>query len=59
MPTFLFLKCSDQSTFLDMMEGYFQQPTEAKLRDARPNLHYQVPLLSAAMCGRVTFTACV
>lgn len=36
--------CSDQSTFLDMMERYFQQPTEVKLRDARPHLHYQVCL---------------
>jgi hypothetical protein len=34
--------CSDQSGFLDMMEQYFQQPTEVKLRDARPHLHYQV-----------------
>jgi hypothetical protein len=34
--------CSDQSSFLDMMEQYFQQPTEVKLRDARPHLHYQV-----------------
>lgn len=36
------VKPSDQSTFLDMMERYFQQPTEVKLRDARPHLHYQV-----------------
>lgn len=34
--------CSDQSSFLDMMERYFQQPTDVKLRDARPHLHYQV-----------------
>ena len=36
------MMCSDQSGFLDMMEQYFQQPTEVKLRDARPHLHYQV-----------------
>ena len=34
---------ADQSeTFLDQMERYFSQPTAAKQRDSRPELHYQV-----------------
>lgn len=33
---------SDNETFLDLMESYFEQPDEVKLRDARPELHYQV-----------------
>ena len=32
----------DQATFLDMMEDYFAQPTEAKMPDVRAELHYQV-----------------
>eukprot|EP00195_Chlamydomonas_chlamydogama_P005609 CAMPEP_0202898288 /NCGR_PEP_ID=MMETSP1392-20130828/6838_1 /ASSEMBLY_ACC=CAM_ASM_000868 /TAXON_ID=225041 /ORGANISM="Chlamydomonas chlamydogama, Strain SAG 11-48b" /LENGTH=394 /DNA_ID=CAMNT_0049584163 /DNA_START=103 /DNA_END=1287 /DNA_ORIENTATION=- len=28
--------------FLDTMERYFSQPAEAKMAEARPNLHYQV-----------------
>lgn len=28
--------------FLDMLEDYFAQPYETKLKDARPELHYQV-----------------
>ena len=32
----------NQTTFLDMMEDYFAQPTEAKMPDVRAELHYQV-----------------
>ena len=28
--------------FLDMMEEYFEQPTEVKMKHSRPELHYQV-----------------
>ena len=28
--------------FLDVMEAYFSQPVEQKMKDARPHLHYQV-----------------
>jgi isopenicillin N synthase-like dioxygenase len=28
--------------FLDMMEQYFARPTEQKMRDCRPESHYQV-----------------
>ncbi|KAJ9085166.1 hypothetical protein DSO57_1016503 [Entomophthora muscae] len=30
------------SQFIDMMERYFEQPYEEKLKDARPQFHYQV-----------------
>lgn len=30
------------SRFIDVMEAYFGQPSDVKLRDARPHLHYQV-----------------
>ena len=33
---------SDNSTFIDMMERYFDQDTHKKLPDARPQFHYQV-----------------
>ncbi len=37
---------SEQSDcFLDMMERYFSQPTELKMPDVHPELHYQVCLL--------------
>ena len=36
---------SDNETFLNLMESYFEQPDEVKMHDARPELHYQVPLL--------------
>ena len=37
---------SDNETFLNLMERYFEQPDKVKLQDARPALHYQVsPLL--------------
>lgn len=32
----------DSARFLDMMERYFAQPREEKLKDARPELFYQV-----------------
>jgi len=35
---------ADNDRFLDMMECYFSQPWETKLKDTRPQLHYQVPL---------------
>ena len=38
---------SEQSDcFLNMMERYFSQPTELKMPDVHPELHYQVCLLS-------------
>ncbi|EME28801.1 hypothetical protein Gasu2_18590 [Galdieria sulphuraria] len=36
------VKQEDSERFLDMMEKYFEQPTEIKLEDARPQLYYQV-----------------
>lgn len=33
---------TDSAQFLDMMERYFAQPREIKMRDARPHLFYQV-----------------
>ncbi|KAI0240220.1 hypothetical protein L0F63_000246 [Massospora cicadina] len=30
------------SQFIDMMERYFEQPYDMKLKDARPQFHYQV-----------------
>jgi hypothetical protein len=35
------VKVDDNEEFLDMMERYFGQSTETKMRDARPELHYQ------------------
>ena len=32
--------------FLDMMERYFSQPTERKMPDVHPELHYQVRICS-------------
>lgn len=32
----------DNDRFLDMMERYFERSEEFKLRQARPNLHFQV-----------------
>ncbi|KAI8592548.1 hypothetical protein BDZ88DRAFT_406897 [Geranomyces variabilis] len=44
------------ATFLDTMEDYFVQPTEAKLPDARPEFGYQVGVTPAntekPRCGR-------
>lgn len=39
-------RCSaaDNDRFLDMMERYFQSPSDFKLRHERPHLHYQVRL---------------
>lgn len=33
---------ADNGKFLDMIEQYFEQDEETKLKDARPELHYQV-----------------
>ncbi|KAF0349577.1 clavaminate synthase-like protein [Gigaspora margarita] len=33
---------ADNSTFIDLMEDYFDQPFEVKLKDARPEIGYQV-----------------
>lgn len=40
-------RCSveDNDRFIDMMEKFFEKPTEFKRLHARPNLHYQVKLL--------------
>lgn len=37
-------RCSaeDNDRFLDMMEKYFESPSEFKLLQERPHLHYQV-----------------
>lgn len=32
----------DNNRFLDLLERYFEQPTETKMPDARPDYHYQV-----------------
>lgn len=34
----------DNKSFLDMMERYFSQSTAAKLKDSRPELHFQVSI---------------
>ncbi|DBB09053.1 TPA: hypothetical protein ACH3X3_007676 [Trebouxia sp. C0006] len=36
------VKAEDNKAFLDMMERYFAQSTAAKLKDTRPELHFQV-----------------
>lgn len=36
------VKAEDNMAFLDMMERYFAQSTAAKMKDARPDLHFQV-----------------
>lgn len=36
------VNAEDNTCFLDMMERYFAQSTEAKLTDTRPKLHFQV-----------------
>lgn len=36
------VKEEDNRAFLDMMERYFAQSTAAKLKDTRPELHFQV-----------------
>lgn len=41
--------------FCLQMESYFSQSTEAKLRDSRPELHYQVQPICAHSC---TYTVC-
>lgn len=33
---------AEADCFLDMMERYFSQPTDAKMPDVHPELHYQV-----------------
>lgn len=38
------VNASDADTFLNMMERYFAQSREEKLKDARPHLFYQVRL---------------
>jgi isopenicillin N synthase-like dioxygenase len=32
----------DNNKFLDLLESYFEQPEEVKLKDARPDIHYQL-----------------
>jgi isopenicillin N synthase-like dioxygenase len=32
----------ENNDFLDLIEDYFDQPTEEKLKDTRPDLHFQV-----------------
>lgn len=36
------VKAEDNTAFLDMMEKYFAQSTAEKLKDSRPELHFQV-----------------
>ncbi|KAJ3300647.1 hypothetical protein HK104_008581 [Borealophlyctis nickersoniae] len=47
---------SHNSVFLDMMEDYFAQPLDAKLKDARPEVGYQVGVTpektEVPRCGR-------
>ena len=46
----------ENAQFLDLLEDYFDQPTEAKLKDARPELSYQVGAtpenIEFPRCGR-------
>ena len=35
----------ENNDFIDMMEDYFNQPFDVKLKDARPEYGYQVHLL--------------
>ena len=39
--------------FLDLFERYFQQGREILEKDSRPELHYQVGMLSFLFIGRV------
>jgi isopenicillin N synthase-like dioxygenase len=32
----------ENNAFLDLIEDYFNQPNEVKLKDTRPEVHYQV-----------------
>jgi len=32
----------DNNTFLDLMEDYFAQPYDVKIKDARPDIGYQL-----------------
>lgn len=46
-------RCSaeDNDRFIDMMERFFEKPTEFKRLQARPHLHYQVKLqIGLIMC---------
>ena len=40
---------ADNAAFLDMMELYFSQSHEAKMKDVRADLHYQVGQASAQL----------
>lgn len=47
----------DNTAFLDMMERYFEQDTDSKLKDSRPELHFQVSKLIAEVPGASSQTA--
>lgn len=36
------VKTSDSDSFINLLEKYFAQPREIKLKDARPHYYYQV-----------------
>jgi isopenicillin N synthase-like dioxygenase len=48
----------ENTAFLDLIEDYFDQPTEEKLKDTRPDLHFQVGATpdntELPRCGRDT-----
>ena len=44
------VKAEDNVVFLDMMERYFEQSTAVKLKDSRPQLHFQVQKHYSTMC---------
>ena len=44
------VKDRDSQDFLNMMERYFEQTEANKKQDARPELHYQVPVTDFALC---------
>lgn len=53
------VKAEDNMAFLDMMERYFAQSTPAKMKDARPDLHFQVStslLPTPALHGQRMYT---
>ena len=47
---------NDNSDFLDMLEDYFDQDEDVKMKDCRPNYHYQVGAtphnVELPRCGR-------
>lgn len=54
-------RCSveDNDRFIDMMEKYFEMPSDFKRVQERPHLHYQVKLLNPIVYFCVCLYVCV